>query len=203
MTLAPDLKELLDKSAEAGDLPPEDRASAEVAAQGAEAIPVPGELVKDDPAPAPGVSQALPAALTNESDIDSDIRNAISKMTIPQKIKLALFGNSVCRMLLIRDPNRMIQNFVLKNPKLGLKEIEEFARNPNLSEWVLRGIAGSQSWTKSYVVKANLVFNPKTPLDISLKWVRYLNTTDVRKLSKSKSVPQVLSTVAKKLSEEK
>src|SRR5690606_4213145 len=91
-----------------------------------------------------------------------------------------------------------IQLMVLKNPKLGLNEVEDFSKNANLSEAVLRAIANGQQWLRSYTVKQNLVQNPKTPLDIALKWLRFLNMTDLKKVSKSKNVPAVISTAAKK-----
>lgn len=130
--------------------------------------------------------------------VSTDIRNLISKMRIPEKIKLAVFGNSIARGLLIRDPNKLIQGFVLKNPKLTSKEVEEFAKNPNLSEHVLRGIANSQTWMKGYAVKEAIVTNPKTPADLSLKWIRFLNESDLKRISKSKNVPHVVSVTAKK-----
>lgn len=200
MSADTELAAIVDAAAASGELAAEDRQAALEAAAGSPVIAVPENLTVEPPAAA---QDSLPKALLTEAEPDLDIRTALSKMNIPQKIKIALFGNAICRTLLIRDPNRMIQQFVLKNPKLTLKEVEEFAKNPNCSEWVLRAIAGNQMWTKSYAVKSNLVFNPKTPLDLSLKWVRFLNATDMKRLSKSKNVSQVLSTSAKKAVSEK
>src|SRR5258708_2469767 len=39
-------------------------------------------------------------------------------MTIPQKIKLAMFGNKTARTLMLREPNRLIQLFVLNNARI-------------------------------------------------------------------------------------
>jgi hypothetical protein len=91
----------------------------------------------------------LPAAFINETDDDGDVRNSIAKMKLPEKIKAAMFGNSTARTLLIRDSNRLVQQFVLKNPRIQLREIEDFAKNPNLSEQVLRLISNNPAWTKS------------------------------------------------------
>jgi hypothetical protein len=126
----------------------------------------------------------------------------LADLTLPEKIKLAMFGNQTARGNLIRDASKLVQSFVLKNPRLQVREVEEFARNPNLSEHVLRAIGSNQSWMKSYSAKVNLVFNPKTPSDVSLKWVRYLNDPEIRKLAKSRNVPQVLVTVARRKLEE-
>ncbi len=133
----------------------------------------------------------------------SNIRAQIGKMTIPEKIKLALFGNGACRGLLAIDPNRVVHMAVMKNPKIRPPELEELAKNPNCPEGVLRAIAGNPLWMKNYKTKVNLVINPKTPSDISLKWLRYLNTDDLKRIARSKNLPQLVAVTAKKkLSEE-
>jgi hypothetical protein len=155
-------------------------------------------------------ADGLPSHLIEEKGLDpnaenaevTDIRAQISAMGIPGKMKLALFGNSVCRALLIRDTNKMIQQFVIKNPKLALKEIEEFSRNQHLSDFVLRSIGDSKIWMKSNVVKYNLVTNAKTPQDIALKWLKYLQSNEIKKIAKSKNVPQLISTQAKKIAQD-
>ena len=44
-------------------------------------------------------------------------------MTVGERLKLALKGNRDARMILIRDPNRLIQRFVLQNPRITDDEI--------------------------------------------------------------------------------
>lgn len=137
-----------------------------------------------------------------EEKPEKDIRAQIQEMKIPGKIKLAMFGNAVCRGLLINDKNRLIQQFVLRNPKLTIKEVEEFSKNANLSENVLRSIADKREFIAAYQVKLGLVLNPKTPLDVSLKWIRYIQSSDLKRISKSKGIPQVVASAAKKRLEE-
>lgn len=138
----------------------------------------------------------------NENHADekqsTDIRAQLGAMKIGDRIKAALLGNSICRGLLILDTNKIIQQCVLRNPRLTLPEVETFAKNPNVGDVVLRSLAGSKTWMKYYSVKVNIVSNPKTPGDIALKWLRYINQPELKKLSKSKSVPQLVATTAKK-----
>lgn len=133
-----------------------------------------------------------------ESEENVDIRALIADMSVPEKLKLAMFGNSVCRSLLVQDANRMVQNAVLKNPQLQEGEIEVFSKNPNVAEFVLRTIGRNRTWMKNYSVKVNLVCNPKTPTDLSLKWIRFLNKADLRRISKSKNIPQIVAVNARK-----
>ncbi len=128
-----------------------------------------------------------------------DIRTQIANAGLPEKMKLAMFGSAIARGLLIRDANKLIQQSVLKNPKLTGQEVEAFANNPNISEQVLRLIADSRVHMKSSAVKLAMVQNPKTPIDIALKWIRYLQKPEIKEISKSRNVSQVVSTAAKRL----
>lgn len=193
-TIIAEIEELLQSAAKEGAIQLDEIAEFKesLAATGSSEIPLPAILREEV------------AELDEQSERGStDAREQLRDLNIPGKLKLALFGNGVCRALLIRDSNRMVQMMVLKNPKLTLKEVEDFARNSNLSEQVLRTISGTQAWTKSGHLKFNLVANPKTPPDVSLKWLRYLQINELRSLSKSKQVSNVVSTQARKMLAEK
>ncbi len=186
-----ELSEIVAKARANPDTNPEDLAAAEAVLSAPEAITTPAQLSEEP--------KAAPTATLQPSDEGTkDIRAQIAEMTPAQKIKLALYGNSVCRMLLVLDASRMIQQFVLKNPKITISEIESFAKNTQVSEWVLRSISDSKSWMKSNNMKFILVNNPKTPGDIALKWLRYLPVSDLRKIAKSKNLPQLVAVTAKK-----
>lgn len=129
---------------------------------------------------------------------EGDIRKLIKEMTLPQKMKAAMFGNSICRLLLISDSNRLVQEAVLKNPQIQEREVVEFAKNKNLSEFVLRRIGNSKSWMKGYTIKLNLVMNPKCPIDMALKWLKHLRIADLKRVASTKGVSQVVVTSARK-----
>lgn len=158
-------------------------------------------------APAEEIASAkvweIPRDFLDEDDGKKDLRTIIAGMTVPQRVKLALVGNATARTLLIRDANALIQTSVLKNPKLTPKEIEEFAKNPNLSDRVLRQIGANDQWAAAPLVKQYLVWNPKTPIDITLRLMRALPISEMRKLARSKNVPSAISTVARKIVESK
>lgn len=142
---------------------------------------------------------AVELVLEEEKKETQDIRTQLLTMKLSDKVKLAMFGNSTCRGLLIFDPNKMIQQFVLKNPRLMLNEVEEFAKSPNLSESIIRSIAERKEWMKHYPLKANLVRNPKTPPDLGLRLLKFLNVNDLRIVARSKNIPQVIAIGARKM----
>ena len=145
-------------------------------------------LQEEQPVTSAGPTDSEP----KPAETNRDIRAAISLLNLPERVKLGMFGNNTCRSLLVNDPNRMVQLSVMNNPKLQEREVEGFVKNPNLSQQVLRVISERKRWMKSYTLKLGLVSNPKTPSDIALKWLRYLNKADLRRLARSKGVPQVI-----------
>ena len=60
-------------------------------------------------------------------------------------------------------------------------------------------IAMNKDVTRNYKVKHALATNPKTPNAIALKFVNYLQDKDLRNLMKSKDVPSVVSTHARRI----
>jgi hypothetical protein len=123
----------------------------------------------------------------------------IAKMNVVQRLTTALKGGREERMFLIRDPNKLVQRCVLQSPRLTDSEVELFAAQTNLSIEVLRNISMSRLFMKNYMTVKNLVFNPKTPLDVSLNLMKRLNAPDLMKLTTNKNVPETLRSSAVKL----
>jgi len=129
-------------------------------------------------------------------DIEENLSQKISKMSIPEKIKLALKGNKSARMFLIRDPNKQISLSVLSNPKITEDEISFIVKSKSTPEHIMREIAKNNTWSNNYLIVRDMVFNPKTPIDISMNFIGKLSVSDVEKLSKSKEVPSALKNQA-------
>lgn len=123
----------------------------------------------------------------------------IGKMTVAQRVQFAMKGSSEARRTLIRDTNKVVQRSVLQSPRLTDQEVESFASMANLTDEILRMIAGNRVFRKNYVVVRNLMNNPKSPLDITLHMLPMLNAVDLKKLSLNKNVPETLRTAAGKL----
>lgn len=141
----------------------------------------------------------LPPA--EEEEEITDLRTLIGKMKVGKKIKMAMFGNSTCRSLLIYDPLKIIQLAVLKNPKLQEGEVEAFCKNKNTSQTVLREVFGDKKWFKGYATKLAICHNPKCPPDISTRILSFLHKSDVKDIARSKNLPSALVTIARKLVE--
>jgi hypothetical protein len=130
---------------------------------------------------------------------DPGVFAQIQKMTVAEKIQLALKGGREARALLIKDPNKLVARSVLASPKVTDQEVELFAQSKNVSDEVLRIIAGNTNWVRNYSVVLSLASNPRTPLGITLGLVKGLKTRDLGVLSKNRSVPEALRSAATRM----
>ncbi len=127
-----------------------------------------------------------------------NITQIISRMGVSEKIKFAQTGNKEVRNMLIKSANKMISSAVLKNARITEDEVIKLSASKTASDEIIRLIARNREWMKLAIVKSNLVSNPKTPIAISLRLVRFLTSKNLTSLSKSKSISNVLRNEAAK-----
>jgi hypothetical protein len=123
----------------------------------------------------------------------------LSRLRVVERVQMAIKGNRDARQLLIRDPCRVVQRAVLQSPQLTDREVESFAGMASLGDEALRMIAGNRKYRKNYTVTRALVFNPKTPLEISLHMLPTVAPQDLKMLVTNKNVPDTLRTSANRL----
>lgn len=122
----------------------------------------------------------------------------LGDMTISQRIRRAQLGSREERMLLVRDSNRLVASAAVRSPQMQEEEAVLISRNRNMSDEVLRVIATTPEWLKSYSVKRHLVENPKTPVLIATRLVQHLRESDLRHISKSKNVTSPVKDAARR-----
>ena len=123
----------------------------------------------------------------------------LKKMSMGQKVALAVKGNREVRNILIRETNKMLCLKVLENPRIGDGDVEAYAKSTNISEDVLRGIANNKEWCKKYPIVKALVLNPKAPLGVTLDFIKRLTLKDLEQLSKNRNVPETLRSAARRI----
>lgn len=167
------------------ETPAEVAALAEAITRGEDSIKVPEVLTGDDV----------------EDPSQDPFRSFIVRvrfMSIPERMKVALRGNKEARTVLMRDSNKVIQKLVLQNPRITEDEIVSVVNNRSIGEEMLRGITARREWMKNYQVRLGLVTNPKTPVALALRYLGTLDDRDVRRLAKSKNVPDAVGGAARR-----
>ena len=120
----------------------------------------------------------------------------IATMTVKDRVRFALRGTREIRMILVRDPNRIVCSAVLSNPRITEHEVETISSLRSVHEEVLRVIGSNRAWTRSYTLIHNLVRNPKTPVALSLNFLQRIQSRDLRVLGTNKNIPEVVRSTA-------
>jgi hypothetical protein len=152
--------------------------------------------------PSPVMAERVRKA-KQESDERISPLQKISRLTVGERVQLAIKGNKEERFILIRDGSKVVSSAVLESPKINDQEVEMFASMKNVQESVLRGIAGKRKYMKTYAVVRALVNNPRCPLDVQLTIIKNLLNMDLRALSANKNVSETVRKVALKMFRER
>ena len=127
----------------------------------------------------------------------------IARLDVTGRIQLAMKGNKEERSLLVRDGTKIVALAVLDSPKISDGEVEKFASQKNVLESVLRAIPMKRRFMKNYIVVKNLVFNPRTPMDVSLGLVKNLLLGDLKVLAGTKEVSETVRKLAMRMVSQK
>lgn len=127
----------------------------------------------------------------------------ISKLEVKGRIHLAIRGTKEERSILIRDGTKLVALSVLDSPKISDAEVEGFSQQKNVLEAVLRTIPLKRRFAKNYTIMRNLVFNPRTPLDVSLGLMKGMLVHDLKNLAGNKEVSETIRKLALRMFKQK
>jgi hypothetical protein len=114
--------------------------------------------------------------------------NRIMRMGMKDRVKMAMKGDREARNILIRDPNRIVAQAVMQNPRITEQEVEKIASMRTVPEDVLRQVATSRQWSRIYSIIHTLARNPRTPIANVMGILVRLQLRDLMALSKNRNV---------------
>ncbi|PYV48329.1 MAG: hypothetical protein DMG92_13950 [Acidobacteria bacterium] len=152
----------------------------------------------------PTGAKSSPKKMTNPQDEQrGSVLQKIAKLDVKGRIQLAMKGSKEERSILVRDGTKVVALAVLDSPKITDGEVERFANQKNVLEAFLRAIPMKRRFAKNYAVVRNLVFNPRTPMDVSLGLMKNLLIQDLRNLSGNKEVSDTIRKLALRMFKQK
>ncbi|MDT7689079.1 MAG: hypothetical protein QOE46_1838 [Acidobacteriota bacterium] len=123
----------------------------------------------------------------------------IMLMKVKDRIKLGMKGDREARAILIRDPNKVVAQAVINNPRITDQEVEGIAAMRTVSDEVLRLIAMNRGWARQYPIIHNLARNPRTPLPTGIGILPRLHTKDLKGLSQNRNISEAVRRQALRL----
>jgi hypothetical protein len=125
--------------------------------------------------------------------------NRMMRMGMKDRVRLAMKGDREARNILIRDPNRIVAQAVIQNPRITEQEIEKIAAMRSAPEEVLRQLATNRNYARNYTIVHNLVRNPRTPFANAINILARLNMHDLISISKNRNVSDAVRRQAARL----
>ncbi len=179
----------------------------------AHAQAIAGQLIPeptDEPLPGDALfSEALAAdddgeaVLQDQVDGSEEVRDRykplamqLADMNFAEKLRMTQIGNAATRSILVRDANRIVAMAAIASPQMSEPEAVAIANSRQVSEDILRFIGNKREWLGSYDIKRSLLFNPKTPVGISMRFLSHLHLADLRALSRSRGIPAAVKSAA-------
>ena len=123
----------------------------------------------------------------------------IMLMKVKDRIKLGMKGDREARSILIRDPNKVVAQAVINNPRITDQEVEAIAAMRTVSDEVLRLIAMNRGWARQYPIIHNLARNPRTPLPTGMGILPRLHAKDLKTLGQNRNVSDAVRRQALRL----
>ena len=162
------------------------------------------------PAAAPiAAAESLPAALAAAPPATSSPAAAPPAASAParpdglsrmEKVQKALHGTRDERNTILRDHDRTLHAFVLKNPQLDADDLVAIARNAQLAGDLLQQVGDRKEWLQRPAIALALARNPKTPPELAVRALEHVPLEAVRQLAKGAgALPHVQAAARKRL----
>jgi hypothetical protein len=161
------------------------------------------EIYEETPEQRQAIVNKILGELKAEDGVDPNefvtMVRRILLMGMKDRVKYAMKGDREVRTILIRDPNRIVSEGVIKNPKITDQEVEKIAAMRTVSSEILRNIGINRQWLRSYGIIHNLARNPRTPMPIIMSIIPRLMPKDLKSLGANRNVPDAVRQQASRL----
>jgi hypothetical protein len=142
--------------------------------------------------------QSLPA----EGEVEEKTglsEGQIRMLPVPARLRLTRNAPRTLRAMLLRDSNTLVAVSVLVNNSLSDQEVEQIASSRAVIDEVLTAIAKRREWVAKYNIARSLIFNPRTPVGVTMRLIPRLSVRDLKELGRDKNVPDAVRSTGLRL----
>ncbi len=141
-------------------------------------------------APKPAVAEGSRPSIT---------RPPYDALSNADKVQLALRGSRDDRNAVLRDTNRTLHPYVLKNPQLNIDDVTAIAKSTTVGPELLKQIGERSDWLQKPAVALALARNHKTPPQTAIRALDYVPLDALRQMAKGGALPHITQAARKKI----
>ena len=152
--------------------------------------------------------QAIVKKIIGDLDDDDEssgekisLAKKLMKASMKKRVKYAMKGNREVRTILVRDPNKIVAQAVVNNPRITEQEVEKIAAMRTVPGEVLRLVAINRTWARNYTITCGLAKNPRTPLANAMSILPRIMTKDLKGIVGNRNVSEAIRRQAGRLLE--
>lgn len=164
--------------------------AAQLAAQRARAFSTPPLGMRADGLPSP--------RMRSPNSTPPPMPVIVDGPTRAEKIHKALYGSRDERNAILRDRDRTLHPFVLKNPQLNADDVIAIAKNTQVMPDLLKLIGERKDWVQRPAIALALARNPKTPPDLAVRVLEFVPAEGLRQLARGSGVLPHVAQAARK-----
>lgn len=125
----------------------------------------------------------------------------VQELALGERIALARIASRGVIHVLRRDEQPMVVRALLQNPRLVEEDTLAIACGEGTPAAVLQALAEDGRWSPRPTVQKAIARNPTTPRRVALHLIQGLSTRDLRDLTRSPRVPNLVKVAARRLIE--
>jgi hypothetical protein len=164
--------------------------AAQLAARRARALSTPPLGLRTDELPSPRTRSPSSTPAPTPIVVDGPTR--------AEKIHKALYGTRDERNAILRDRDRTLHPFVLKNPQLNADDVIAIAKNTQVLPDLLKLIGERKDWVQRPAIALALARNPKTPPELAVRVLEFVPVDGLRQLARGSGVMPHVAQAARK-----
>jgi hypothetical protein len=107
----------------------------------------------------------------------------LRELTLGERKSLARSQSRDVLLKLLEDEHPEVQQMLLNNPRVTVREVVAVAARRSVKPHVLRGVARHPRWRHNFEVHRALAKNPETPIDVSGRLVATLGSRDLLEIA--------------------
>lgn len=147
------------------------------------------------------VAIAVAATLPPKGDRDESTgltEGQIRSLSVPVRMRLTRGAPRTLRTLLLHDNNPLVAVSALQNNALSEEEVEALARSRTVVDEVLQAISRRRDWMTKYGIVHALLGNPRTPVNVAMRYMPRLGIRDLRNLGQNRNISSAVRAAAQR-----